>query len=186
MAQSVVTTVLFFFRKFTISPRKLLPFTRFVICMFISVVCIELTQKQRGKKTKLIKISHRNSKNGHPKHIFFAQPLKKITEIVCFLEPSTSFLHLSTGILDPSSFSNCSSCLIFEGCLLQTAILRPLHSSSVGFRSRLIAGHFRTLQWFVFIQFCQATQWQRQQNKPNPNVFEPPPYLTAGILFFSL
>ena len=65
-----------------------------------------------------------------------------------------SFLHLSTGILDHSSFANCSRCLRFEGCLLPTAVLRSLHRCSMGFRSGLIAGHFRTLQRFVLNHFC--------------------------------
>ena len=60
-----------------------------------------------------------------------------------------SVLQLSTGILDHSSFSNCSRSLTFEGCLLPTAVLRLCHRRSMGFRSGLIAGHFRTLQCFV-------------------------------------
>src|SRR4029434_1374625 len=35
-----------------------------------------------------------------------------------------SVLQLSTGILDHSSFANCSRSLTFEGCLLPTAVLR--------------------------------------------------------------
>ncbi len=64
-----------------------------------------------------------------------------------------SFLHLSTGILDHSSFANCSRSFIFEGCLLPTAVLRSLHRCSMRFRSGLIAGHFRTLQCFVCNHF---------------------------------
>ncbi len=64
-----------------------------------------------------------------------------------------SFLHLSTGILDHSSFANCSGSFRFEGCLLPTAVLRSLHRCSMGFRSGLIAGHIRTLQRFVCNHF---------------------------------
>ncbi len=64
-----------------------------------------------------------------------------------------SSLHLSTGILDHSSFANCSRSFRFEGCLLPTAVLRSLHRCSMGFRSGLIAGHFRTLQRFVCNHF---------------------------------
>ncbi len=60
-----------------------------------------------------------------------------------------SFLHLSTGILHHTSFANCSRLFRFEGCLLPTAVLRSLHWCSMGFRSGLIAGLFRTLQHFV-------------------------------------
>ncbi len=63
-----------------------------------------------------------------------------------------SFLHLSTGILD-SSFANCSRSFRFEGCLLPPAVFRSLHRCSMGFRSGLIAGHFRTLQRFVCNHF---------------------------------
>src|SRR4029434_9995071 len=35
-----------------------------------------------------------------------------------------SVLQLSTGILDHSSFADCSRSLTFEGCLLPTAVLR--------------------------------------------------------------
>ena len=66
------------------------------------------------------------------------------------------FLHLSTGILDHSSFANCSRYLRFEGCPLPTSVLRSLHRRSLGFRSRLIACHFRTLQHFVLNYFCEV------------------------------
>ncbi|XP_043082091.1 uncharacterized protein LOC122329689 [Puntigrus tetrazona] len=62
-------------------------------------------------------------------------------------------LHLSPGILDHFSFTNCSRSLILKGHLFPTAILRFLHRCSMGFRSGLIASHFRTLQRFVAIHF---------------------------------
>ena len=65
-----------------------------------------------------------------------------------------SFLHLSNGILDHSYFVNCSRCFRFEVCLLPTVVLRSLHRCSMGFRSELIAGHFRTLQRFFLNHFC--------------------------------
>ena len=50
-------------------------------------------------------------------------------------------------------FANCSRSLRFEGCLLATAILRSFHRCSMGFRFRLVAGHFRILQHFVSNHF---------------------------------
>ena len=78
-----------------------------------------------------------------------AQPLDKITAIKRFLQPGMSFLHLSTDSLGHSSCANCSSSPRFEGCLLPTAVLRFPHRCLMGFRSGLIAGHFRTVQHFV-------------------------------------
>ena len=78
---------------------------------------------------------------------------EKITETNRFQEPATSFLHLSTGILDHSSFANCSRSLKFEGCFLATAVLRSFHRCSMGFRSGLIAGRSRMLQCFVSNHF---------------------------------
>ena len=58
-------------------------------------------------------------------------------------------LHLSTGILAHTSWADCSSCLRFEGCLLQTACFSSFHKCSTGFRSGIIEGHFRIVQCFV-------------------------------------
>ena len=87
------------------------------------------TKKQR-KKAKSDMIPHRTPRTDQakllaPSNLYLvAHPLEKITEINRFLYPWMSILHLSTGILDHSSFANCSRSLTFEGCLLPTAVLR--------------------------------------------------------------
>ena len=58
-------------------------------------------------------------------------------------------LHLLTGSLANSSWANCSSCLKFNGCFLQTASCSSFHRYSIGFREGLIEDHFRTVQCFV-------------------------------------
>ena len=58
--------------------------------------------------------------------------------------------HLCTGSLVHSSCGNCSSSPRFEWCLLPTAVFRSPHRCSMGFSYWLIAGHFRTVQCFLF------------------------------------
>ncbi len=73
-------------------------------------------------------ISHKTPKNALEKIIgtlnliFGSTLLDKITEINRSLWPWMSFSHLSTGILDYSSFANCSRSFRFKGCLLPTAV----------------------------------------------------------------
>lgn len=45
--------------------------------------------------------------------------------------------------------ANCFCCLRFEGYLFQTACSSSLHRCSVGLRSGLVEGHFRTLKYLV-------------------------------------
>lgn len=63
-----------------------------------------------------------------------------------------SFFHLSTGILDHFP-ANCSRSLRFQGYFFLTAVLIRHHMCTMGFRSELVAGHFRTLQCFVLNHF---------------------------------
>ncbi len=143
-----------------------------------------------------------------------------------------SFLHLSTGILDHSSFANCSRSFRFEGCRLPTAVwdlstgvlwdsdldslLAISELSSALFVTisecflKCVSGHCPagrpmtsgrdTAFWHwplhctpklfgnqsdFMIPFTQGIQCQKKQMQPQ-NIFEPPPCLTVGTVFFSL
>ncbi len=86
------------------------------------------TNKQR-RKVKSDTIPHRTPQKALDKMIgtlnliFGSTPLGKNNWNHRFLEPWMSFLHLSTVILDHSSFANCSRSFRFEGCLLLTGDL---------------------------------------------------------------
>ncbi len=83
------------------------------------------TEKQR-RKLKSDTIPHRTQKNALEKIIgtlnliFGSTPFEQNNWKQSV--PVMSFLHLSTGILDHSSFANCSRSFGFEGCLLPTAV----------------------------------------------------------------
>ncbi len=66
----------------------------------------------------------------------------------------------------PLFFSKLLRSFRFEGCLLPTAVLRPLHMCSMGFRSGLIAGHIRTLQRFVCNHFWSVFQGHCPAGRP--------------------
>ena len=86
-------------------------------------------------------------------------------------------LHLSTGILAHSSLASCSSCLRFEGCLLQMACFSSFHRCSIRFRSGLIEGHFRVVQclaishsWvFLVVCFGSLSCWRTHDLRLSPS-----------------
>ncbi len=199
---------------------------------FLFLVCIGTTQKKNRRKVKSETIPHKTLKNALDKIIdtlnliFGSTLLDKITEINRSLWPWMSFSHLSTGVLDHSSFANCSRSFRFKGCILPTAVWDPSTGvlwdsdlDSLLAISELTCALFVSLsEWFLkcvsghcpagrpmtsggdaaFWPLCcaqrffgnhqiswycshsQGIQCQKQQI-----LFEPPPFLTVGTVYFS-
>lgn len=63
---------------------------------------------------------------------------------------SIRFAHLDLGFLYPSSKQILSSSFRLDGKCLWIAIVRSLHRSSVGLKSGLWQGHWRTVRDFSF------------------------------------
>ena len=118
--------------------------------------------KNLRKKSQIWYHSTQNSKNGLHKTvgtlklIFGSTPFGKNNRDQSLPVTINEFLSPLYWNFGPLFFffSICSRCLRFEGCLLPTVVLRSPHRCSMGFRSGLIAGHFRTLQHFVLNHFC--------------------------------
>ena len=155
-------------------------------CLFF---CIGTTQKSRRKKPNLtsfyIKLTYKTGSNkiiGNLKLIFGCTPFGENNWNQSLPITINKFPTPLTGILNNSSFANCSRFLKFEGCPLATAILRPFHGRSMGFRPGLIAGHFRILQHFVsdlFWVLCEV--WFGSLSCWNTHdLWRRPSFLTRG------
>ena len=73
-----------------------------------------------------------------------------------FLYVSTSFLHVSCGMLAHSSLAKASSWVRLVGFLAITLVFKSRHKFSIGFRSGLWLGHSRTLTSLSLNHFFTA------------------------------
>ena len=165
-------------------PEKCCNYKCFGIHMSIYFVCIG--------KTQIWYHSTQNSKNGLDKIIgtlnliFGSTPFGKNNRSIASCNHQwvsyTSLLEFWTTLL-----AYCSRCLRFEGCLLPTAVFRTLHRCSMGFRSGLIAGHFRSLQCFVLNNFCVLYEvlscWKTHDLWRRPSFLTLGPTLRSKILW---
>lgn len=91
-------------------------------------------------------------------------PLAEITAVGYFLWPSTGFWHRSEQSVAYSLKQNYFSCEMSEGFLACTVYFKSCHGILIGLRSVLWIGHYRTLNFLVFLVellVCFGSLWCR-------------------------
>ena len=166
-------------------------FMKVEVLFYFNFFLVNTIRVPNLRKSQICYHSTQNSKNGLDKIIGTLNLIFGSTLFGKNNWDQSLFLHLSFGILDHSSFTNCSRCLRFDGCLLPNVVLRSLHRCSMGFRSGLIAGLFRTLQHFVLNHFCVLVEvcfgslscWKTHDLWRRPSFLTLGPTLCSKILW---
>lgn len=91
------------------------------------------------------------AKNDRSPYLIFCRKtfLEALAANWLILQLSVTRLYLPT-CLAHSAQANCSMCLRFEGCLLQTVCFSYFHRCSIGFRSRLLESHLEYSKVMVY------------------------------------